>query len=146
VRWSWEGAILASVSLFYVAGARGFETGFIADPIGPRAFPVGIGLLAVLVGLSLFFTARGAPGEPMDAHARLRASLLAATLFVYWLLLEPLGFIVSTLVAMTVLVALFRGHVLHGLAFGLMVGVAVFFLFGYGLSLPLPMGRLFTGS
>ncbi len=146
MRWSWAGAILSSFALLYIVAARGFETGFIADPIGPRAFPVGIGLLALLAGLALFLTERGASKEPMDAPARLRASLLGATLFAYALLLEPLGFIVSTLLATTVLVVLFRGRALYGLAFGLVVGVVVFFLFGYGLSLPLPVGRLFAGS
>ncbi len=146
MKWSWEGAILASLSLLYVVEARGFETGFIADPIGPKAFPVGIGLFAFLSGLALFFTGRGAPGEPLDSPAKLRASLLAGTLFAYALLLEPLGFIVSTVLAMTMLVVLFRGRFFHGLAFGLLIGIAVFLLFGYGLSLPLPLGRLFFGS
>jgi putative tricarboxylic transport membrane protein len=145
VKWSWGGAILL-LSLLYVVEARGFETGFIADPIGPRAFPVGIGLLGSLVGVALFFTGRGAPVEPMDAPARLRASLLAMTLFGYALLLEPLGFILSTLLAMTGLVTLFRGRLLIGILFGLLIGVTVFFLFGYGLSLPLPIGRLFAES
>ncbi|HEY7820153.1 MAG TPA: hypothetical protein VIG29_18165, partial [Vicinamibacteria bacterium] len=69
MKWSWGGAILLPLSTLYVVEARGFETGFIADPIGPRAFPVGIGLLGSLVGVALFFTARGAPVEPMDAPA-----------------------------------------------------------------------------
>jgi putative tricarboxylic transport membrane protein len=145
VRWSGDGAILASLALFYLVAAREFETGFIADPIGPRAFPIGIGLLAGLVGVALFFTKEGATAEPMDAPARLRSSLLALVLFAYAFLLEPLGFILSTVLAMTALAGLFRGRVLHGLAFGLLVGVVVFFLFGYALSLPLPVGRLFSG-
>ena len=146
MKWSWEGAILASLSLLFAVEARDFETAFIADPIGPKAFPVGIGLLAFLSGLALFFTRRGEPREPMDSPAKLRASLLVATLFTYAVLLEPLGFIVSTVLVMTVLVVLFHGRFLHGLAFGLLIGVAVFFLFGYGLSMPLPLGRLFFGS
>lgn len=146
MKWSWAGAILLSFSLLYVVEARGFETGFIADPIGPRAFPVGIGLLGSLVGLALFGLGRAAPVEPLDAPARLRASLLALTLFAYALLLEPLGFILSTLLAMTALVTLFHGRLVNGLLFGLLIGVTFFVLFGYGLSLPLPLGRLFAGS
>jgi putative tricarboxylic transport membrane protein len=145
VRRNWEGAILAAIALLYLVAAREFQTGFIADPIGPRAFPIGIGLLTGLVGLSLFFTRKGKPAEPLDAPARLRSLILAIVLFAYAFLLEPLGFIVSTVLAMTALVALFRGRILQGLTFGLLIGVLVFFLFGYALSLPLPVGRLFTG-
>ena len=145
MRWSWAGAVLVGLAAVYVIAARDFETGFIADPIGPRAFPVGIGFLAGVVGLALFFTKKGAASESMDAPAKLRASLLTATLFSYALLLEPLGFILTTLVAMTAMVALFRGRILNGLVFGLLIGAGVFFLFGYGLSLPLPLGRLFAG-
>jgi hypothetical protein len=46
---------------------------------------------------------------------------------------------------MTAMVALFRGRILNGLVFGLLIGAGVFLLFGYGLSLPLPLGRLFAG-
>ncbi len=146
MKWSWEGAVVASLSLLYIFEARDFRTGFIADPIGPRAFPVGIGLLALLTGLGLFFARRKEARDPIGAPARLRASALAAILFAYALLLDPLGFILSTTLAMVVLVVLFRGRPLHGALFGLLIGVAVYFLFGYPLSLPLPAGRIFPGS
>lgn len=146
MRWSREGASVAALAALYVFEARDFETGFIADPIGPRAFPVGIGVLALLAGLGLFFTGKPEARERMDGPARLRALALAASLFAYTSLLEPIGFIAATTLAMTVLVVLFRGRVLHGVVGGFVTGVAVYFVFGYGLSLPLPLGRIFSGS
>lgn len=141
-----EGAVVAVLAVLYVFAAREFRISFIADPIGPRAFPVGIGILALLVGLALFVSREREERTPMDAPARLRASVLAASLLAYAVLLEPLGFIVSTTLETMVLVVLFRGRLLHGFAFGLLTGIALFLLFGYGLSIPLPAGRLFSGS
>ena len=141
-----EGAVVAAVALLYLFMAREFRIAFIADPIGPRAFPVGIGILALLAGIALFFSSEGEGEAPLDVFARLRASVLAASLLAYAVLLEPLGFIASTTLETMVLVVLFRGRPLHGLAFGLLTGFALFLLFGYGLSIPLPAGRLFSGS
>jgi putative tricarboxylic transport membrane protein len=140
-----EGAVVAVLALLYVFAAREFRTSFIADPIGPRAFPVGIGILALVVGLGLFVSGEREEHPSTDAPARLRAAVLAASLLGYAILLEPLGFIVSTTLETMALVVLFRGRFLHGFAFGLLAGIALFLLFGYGLSIPLPAGRLFSG-
>lgn len=145
MRWSWEGATVAALAAIYVIEAREFQTGFIADPIGPRAFPVGIGLLAFVAGLGLFFAAKREP-ERLDAPARLRAVVLGASLFTYAWSLEWIGFVAGTTLVMTLLVVLFRGRPLYGVVGGFVTGVAVYFLFGYGLSIPLPVGRIFSGS
>ena len=50
------GGLLSLIALLYLFEARSFETGFIADPIGPKAFPFVLG--AVLVGLSIGLAVR----------------------------------------------------------------------------------------
>jgi putative tricarboxylic transport membrane protein len=146
VKWSRVGASIAALAAIYVFEALEFETSFIADPIGPRAFPVGIGLLTLLAGSGLFFTEKPGARERMDAAARLRAAALAATLLAYALLLEALGFIAATTPVMMIAVVLFRGRLLSGLLGGLVTAIAIYYLFGYGLSIPLPLGRIFSGS
>jgi putative tricarboxylic transport membrane protein len=143
VRRSLEGAVLAGVALLYFLEARSFRTGFIADPIGPRAFPFGIGALAFLAGAAIFFSKRASAEERLEAPALLRMVVLTASLLGYALLLEPLGFVLSTTIAAAVLVILFRGRPLEAVAFGLFLGLSIYFLFVYPLSLPLPFGRLF---
>jgi putative tricarboxylic transport membrane protein len=140
---SLEGAVLAGLALLYFLEARSFRTGFLADPIGPRAFPFGIGALAFLVGIAIFFSRPGGTEEPIETPALLRMVVLTGSLLGYALLLEPLGFVLSTTAATAVLVILFRGRPLEALAFGLLLGLAIYFLFAYPLSLPLPFGRLF---
>jgi putative tricarboxylic transport membrane protein len=141
--------VLAAVAAVYLYLARSFETGFIADPIGPKAFPYGIGILAVLSALLLL---REAPSpsptgkrEPLEGPFLLRASLLTAVLLAYAAVLDTIGFIVSTTVVMTALVGLFRGRLLPGLLFGFVSSVLFFAVFTYGLSVPLPFGTVFGG-
>ena len=64
------------------------------------------------------------------------------TLIVYALLLEPLGFIVSTTLAVGTLCWRMGARPIKAYLTGLISGVVVFVLFTYGLELPLPLGLL----
>jgi putative tricarboxylic transport membrane protein len=143
VRRNVEGAVLAGVALLYFLQARSFRTGFLADPIGPRAFPFGIGALAFLVGVGIFFAKPLEREAPLEAPAFLRILVLTVSLLGYALLLEPLGFVLSTTLVTAALVLLFKGRPLEAIAFGFLLGLALYYLFAHPLSLPLPFGRLF---
>lgn len=138
--------VLAAAAAWYAYQARSFETGFIADPIGPKAFPYAIGILA-LVAAVLLFVEKPNEGtrEPIDKPFVLRGVALAGGLLAYAVVLEPIGFILATTLFVTALVELFRGRFLHGLAFGFLLSLVFFFLFTYGLALPLPIGAIFGG-
>ena len=131
---------LGACSVLYLFAARSFETGFIADPIGPRAFPYAIGTLLLASSLALVFTREKEPTARLDSSSRLRALALGTSLALYALVLEPLGFVAATTLEMAALVVLFRGRFLHGLLGGLLLSVGFFLLFAYLLSVPLPLG------
>jgi putative tricarboxylic transport membrane protein len=137
-------AVSAGVYLYL---ARSFETGFIADPIGPKAFPYGIGILAFLSALLLLGAKpkEKREPEPFDGPAVLRALVLTAVLLIYASILETLGFVLATTLAMTALVGLFRGRLVHGLVFGFLLSLLFFSVFTYGLAVPLPFGTVFGG-
>lgn len=132
--------VLAATAVFYLLEARSFETGFIADPIGPRAFPYGIGTLLLTSSVVLLLVREERSMARLDSSARLRALTLGVSLALYALLLEPLGFMVATTLEMTLLVLLFRGRFLHGLLGALALSALFFFVFAYVLSVPLPLG------
>ena len=48
------GLVLLLVATFYLFEARRFEAGFIADPIGPRAFPYVLGTILWILSFSWF--------------------------------------------------------------------------------------------
>ena len=124
----------------YTWQARTFDADFIADPIGPNAFPLVIGALLLA---SCAWLAMGA-GDGVLSWSR-RQSAVVGALCVYVLVLRPLGFLVATTALVTILVMLFGGPWKRGLGFGFLVCAAIFVLFAYVLSVPLPIGLVFGG-
>ncbi len=123
-------------ALGYVWLARGFEAGFIADPIGPSAFPYAIGtlLLATSVALSAKQPSGGLP--PVSW----RHVALVAGLFVYVVVVDRLGFVVATTMLSSAVVALFFGPIRRGVVLSFLLSLSIFVLFVYVLSIPLPRG------
>ena len=123
-------------ALGYVWLARGFEAGFIADPIGPSAFPYVIGtlLLATSVALAAKQPSGGLP--PVSW----RHVALVAGLFVYVVVLDRLGFVVATTMLSSAVVALFFGPIRRGVVLSFLLSLSIFVLFVYVLSIPLPWG------
>lgn len=139
-------AIVVAVSAaIYLYQARAFETGFIADPVGPKAFPYAIGILALLSAPLLFRAKETETREPFERPFVLRALLLVVVLLFYAAVLKTLGFVLATTLVMTGLVGLFRGRLVHGVLFGFLSSLLLFTLFTYGLAVPLPFGTVFGG-
>ncbi len=133
--------VLSVVAVLYVREARTFHGLTVADVVGPSAYPIMIGGLMALLAVVQFVRASPAEaGEPFwTRHGR--ALLLIASLFAYILLLEPLGFLVSTFVYLT-LSHLWLGERVWYRAVGIGLGITVglWFLFDRTLDLRLPIG------
>lgn len=140
----WAGLALAAISGAAIALATSFRAGFIADPIGPRAFPFGIfGLLAVLgLGLSVW----GKHESALDGLVLRRAAILMGSLVAYVGLLSALGFVLTTTLEAALLGVLFGGRPARCLAASFVMAVSLFVLFVYGFSVPLPIGELFASD
>ncbi|MAM88560.1 MAG: tricarboxylic transporter [unclassified Hahellaceae] len=111
-----------------------------AESVGPETFPT---LLSVVLALSsLYLIVK--PDE--DAHwpaGRTGFVLLAVViLIVYAALLEPLGFVIATTLAVGSLCWRMGAHPRPAFLTGLASAVLVFALFNYGLELSLPEGLL----
>ncbi len=138
-------------ALGYVWLARDFEAGFIADPIGPRAFPFAIGALLLATSVALW-TSRASsildrtghhilhqPPSPLRAVSWRHGVLLAA-LFLYVGGLDRLGFVVATTALSSTVVVLFSGPTPRGVVLSFLLSLSIFALFVYVLSIPLPRG------
>lgn len=136
------GIVLAAASGTAVIVAQSFRAGFIADPIGPRAFPFGIFGLLALLGVVLAL--RGTHESAVDSLLLRRAAVLVGSLAAYVVLLSPLGFVVTTTVESALLGVLFGGRPIRCLAASAAMAVSLFLLFVYGFAVPLPIGALFT--
>lgn len=112
-----------------------------AETVGPETFPTM--LAVVLVAGSLYLMIRPDPDAqwPVGKSAvELLISLVV--LVVYTLLLEPLGFVIATTLAVGTLSWRMGAAPRPAFLTGLLSAVVVFVLFNYGLSLSLPAGLL----
>jgi len=137
---AWFPAALCLLSVLYAWSARGFESGFIADPVGPRAFPYAIGVcLAVTAAVLVFQTLGEGKREREPAPNALgRHAVFVASLVVYANALDVVGYIPGTTALATVTVFLFRGPLGRGLAVSLVVSILIFAVFVLVLRVPLP--------
>lgn len=112
-----------------------------AETVGPETFPTM--LAVVLVAGSLYLMIKPDPDAqwPVGKSAvELLISLVV--LVVYTLLLEPLGFVIATTLAVGTLSWRMGAAPRPAFITGLLSAVVVFVLFNYGLSLSLPAGLL----
>ncbi|MBO6810723.1 tricarboxylic transporter [Marinobacter adhaerens] len=112
-----------------------------AETVGPETFPTM--LAVVLVAGSLYLMIKPDPDAqwPVGKSAfELVISLVV--LVVYTLLLEPLGFVIATTLAVGTLSWRMGAAPRPAFLTGLLSAVVVFVLFNYGLSLSLPAGLL----
>jgi putative tricarboxylic transport membrane protein len=134
------GLALLALAIAYGVTASGYEA-FIGDPLGPAVFPL---VIAIPLGLfSLYLIVRPDP-EPDWARGRplLMQALSVITLLLYAYLLEPLGFVVSTFLAVVVLASLLGARPAQAGAAGGAIAVVLYVLFNNLLGLPLPAGLL----
>jgi putative tricarboxylic transport membrane protein len=134
------GLVLLALAVAYGVTASGYQA-MIGDPLGPAVFPI---VLSIPLGLlSVYLIVRPDP-EPDWARGRaLLKQVLALVAFVaYAYLLEPLGFLVSTFLAVVVLGWLLGARLRQAAAAGVGIAVVLFVLFDTLLGLPLPAGVL----
>ncbi len=130
------GLVTLFVALGFIASATQIQTSFLSDPVGPKTFPILIGVVAALSSLVMIVRPDPDPDWPVT---RTWGALLVAVVVLlgYAFALKPFGFIVPTAIAAGILsyqislnprTALFAGA-------GLSVGLFVVFKFVLGLGL-----------
>lgn len=134
------GAVVTLVALAYIASATQIQTSFLADPVGPRMFPIMIGAVAALSGVMVAL--RPDPDPTWPGLKTLGVLAVAVVVLVgYAYALKPLGFLLPTAIAAAILSYQINPRparaVLAGL--GLSIGLFVIFKFALGLGLvPFP--------
>ncbi|QNI04373.1 tripartite tricarboxylate transporter TctB family protein [Halomonas sp. SH5A2] len=137
------GVALIGLAAFIAVQAVQLEMPFSYEPVGPKAFPLGLSILLTLLSLVMIFR----PGEngswPHKALA-LRLLLVLVLLLVYAVLFRQLGFIVSSLLVVTALARLFDATWGKALITGIAMSIVGYFLFTAALGISLPSGYLFA--
>ncbi|MGQ4877531.1 tripartite tricarboxylate transporter TctB family protein [Billgrantia sp. LNSP4103-1] len=136
------GILMIFVAVAYGWGAAQLPESFGgSEAVGPETFPL---LLAVVLGLSsLYMVLRPDPDNAWP-WSRTGVELIVAVvvLVLYAMLLEPLGFILSTTLAVGTLCWRMGSVPIRAFIIGAAAGVVVFLLFNFALDLALPLGVL----
>lgn len=146
-------AVLVAVGAFVIYDALSLEAGFAkVDPVGPKMFPVVIGIVLILLAIVLAIAIpRGSVGEAdagedvdPDAPADWRTVGLLVGIFVATILLvQPLGWaITGALLFAGAATVLGSKHYVRNILIGAVLSVGSFYAFYSGLGIPLPAGIL----
>jgi len=112
-----------------------------AEGVGPETFPTILALVLVVGSLYLMVKPDPDAQWPMSKTA-LELVTSVVVLVIYALLMEPLGFIIATTLAVGTLSWRMGAQPRMAFVTGLISAVVVFILFNYGLDLSLPAGPL----
>ena len=133
------GIVLIGLAAFVAVQAINLEVPFSYEPVGPRAFPLGLSIL--LAGLSLVLVVRpGADGHWPHKALALRLLLVLGLLLAYAMLFTRLGFIPTSLLVVAALARLFGASVGKALITGVLLSAGSYVLFTEGLGIALPAG------
>lgn len=131
----------AGVTLLIVAIAAwwlsyDYTSGF-GQTVGPGVFPR---LVSAPLGLlSLYLIVRPGMNQRWPKRAALiRQSCLLLLLMVYAGLIQPLGFLPTALLTVTLMIRLFGANWRQALPFGLLLTLSLYALFEFALGMPLP--------
>lgn len=130
------GAVVILGSFIYVMAARGIQKPFFSDPLGPQAFPIGVGIVAAICGLVMVFSPDEEPDWPeMRSFLALVGS--TALLVAYAYALKPMGFLLPTAIASAVISYQITPAPARAVIFGVGISVGLFVLFRFALGLSL---------
>ncbi len=130
------GLVILMTARAYIASATQIQTSFLSDPVGPKAFPILVGIVSAISALVLIFKPDPDPNWP--AFRTFGAILIAViVLVIYAYLLKPLGFIIPTIFAAGILSYQISPRPVPAALTGIGLSVGLFILFKYALDLGL---------
>jgi putative tricarboxylic transport membrane protein len=130
------GGITLLLALAFIAGATQIEAALIFDSLGPSVFPIIIGVLLAISSVYLVLRPDPEPDWP-EARRVVEIGLALVVMLAYTFLLEPLGFVLATALAASLLSwRLGAPLAVAGMSgVGIAVGIYVVFHLILGLSL-----------
>jgi putative tricarboxylic transport membrane protein len=135
------GGIGLALALFYMWAATIIPESFISDAIGPKTFPIVIGVILALA--SAFFILRPDPEPAWPALNRLvEIGFAVAVMFLYAVFLPELGFLIATTIAAAYLTWRLGTKPLQSILVGVCTSVGIYVVFNMILGLSLAEGPL----
>lgn len=139
------------LAIIYFWGIANIQVPQVEDALGPRSFPILLGVALLIAAGMLFFESRSttkagskdkSAAIPQAHHFPLVAAV-AAVIVVYFLAFEPLGYVLSTSIFLCSLILYFyRGSRLTALCSAVGFAIVTYLVFTKLLGARLPSGIL----
>lgn len=135
------GGIGLALAIFFIWQATLIELSFITDPVGPRIFPIIIGIVLGLSSLVVLLRPDPEPHWPA-ARRLLEIAVAVAVMVAYAELLPEVGFVIATAVASAFLTWRLGTTPLWSVVTGVSISVGIYVVFRLILGLSLARGPL----
>ncbi len=135
------GGVGVALAAFFIWQATRIEESFIQDPVGPKGFPILIGVLLGVSSLVILFRPDKDPEWPSLSRF-LEIVFAVAVMIAYAMALPSAGFVVATAVASAILSWRLGAHPLPAVLAGIAIAVGIYVVFHLILGLSLAKGPL----
>jgi len=135
------GGLGLALAALFIYSATLIELSFISDPVGPRVFPIIIGVVLGLASLVILLRPDAEPVWPQVARLA-EIVVAAAAMAAYALLLPELGFVIATAGAAAFLTWRLGTRPLWSLVSGVLTSLGIYTVFHLILGLSLARGPL----
>lgn len=130
------GLVVIVVALGYILSATQIKASFMADPVGAKAFPIGVGIVAILCAMVMILRPDEEPDWP-EGRTLLSLGFAVVVLVGYAYALKPLGFLIPTTIAAAIVSYQIHPNPRTAALSGVGLSVGLFVLFKYALGLGL---------
>jgi len=138
------GLVATILALTYIVSATQTQASFLTDPVGPKGFPILIGIVWAISGLFMVLRPDQEPDWPV-ARTFLALAFAVIILVGYAFALRPFGFLLPTAVAAGVLSYQISPNPKYAALAGIGLSAGLFMIFKFALGLGLvafPKGLL----
>lgn len=135
------GGVGVVLACFFVWQATTIELSFISDPIGPRTFPILIGIILGVSSLIVLIRPDAAPQWP-SFERLFELGMAAAVMLAYAMLLPVLGFLIATALAAAFLTWRLGTRPVASVVTGVATAGGIYVVFHLILELSLARGPL----
>jgi len=130
------GLAVIVLALGYILSATQIQTSFLSDPVGPRAFPILIGGIAIVCALAIILKPDAEPNWPsLPTFGKIALAVVVLAGYAY--ALKPFGFVVPTAIAAGLLSYQISPRARAAALTGIGLSVGLFITFKYALGLGL---------
>lgn len=135
------GGLGLALAAFFIWQATQIQLSFISDPVGPRTFPIIIGVLLGLSSLAMILRPDAKPHwPPLGRLAEI--GMAVAVLLIYAYALPQVGFVIATALTAAFLSWRLGTHPLQAILAGIATSLGIYVIFHLILGLSLAEGPL----